>query len=422
MHYTKKTLANGMRVLTVPMKDTKSLTLLVLFGTGSKYETKEHNGISHFLEHLFFKGTKSRPRAGEVNRALDDIGAEHNAFTSKELTGYWVKAASRHFSTALDIVSDILLEPLFKAEEIERERGVIFQEMSMYVDTPMRRIGEVFENLLYGDQPAGWETIGTAEALSRLGRSDFLRYWRSQYVGSNAVVIVAGSIKEREAGEAIADVFSHIKKGRAEEKKKAKEAQKSPAAKIEYKDTDQTHVIVGARGYTMYDEERFAASLLATILGGKTSSRLWQEIRERHGLAYALHAESENYTDTGYLAVYAGVPHQKLKEVVRRIAAAFKKVREGGVSQSELKRAKDFYRGHFAIGLESSDEVASFFSTQELFRKCCMTPDELLQKIDAVRVDDIEKVAHEMFRPEKVNVAVIGPHRNELELASQLVV
>ena len=415
MEHTKITLKNGMRVITVPMHDTKSLTLLVLFGTGSKYEIKRTMGVSHFLEHMFFKGTKHRPKPGQVHQELDDVGAEHNAFTGKELTGYWVKVDSQRFALALDIVSDILLEPLFKEEEIKKERGVIMQEMSMYLDTPMRRVHEVFETLLYGDQPAGWETVGTTETLAGLKRKDFLTYWQDQYVGSNAVVALAGNFKEAHALAALEEKFSRIKKGKARQKLVVKEAQRSPAVRVEYKDTDQSHLVMGVRGYDMFHKDRYAATLLATILGGKTSSRLFQEIREKYGLAYALSANSETYTDSGYLSVYAGVPHAKLKEVVERIARAFKKIRINGVSGKELTQAKDFYRGHFAIGLESSDEVASFFGGQELFYKKVVQPEEVLAKIAAVTEADITRVAKYMFHPNFLNLVVIGPHKNEPE-------
>ncbi len=412
MQHSKTTLPNGMRVITVPMHDTKSLTLLVLFGTGSKYETRSTSGISHFLEHLFFKGTKRRPRPGQVHQELDDVGAEHNAFTSKELTGYWVKVDSRRFDLALDIVSDILLDPLFDAKEIEKERGVILQEMSMYMDSPMRRVHEVFESLLYGDQPAGWETIGTKEIISSLKRTDFAKYRESQYVGSNAVVIVAGNFVEDTASKRIHQVFSKIKKGSPKPKLKVREAQKNSQVSIEYKDTDQSHVVIGVRGYTMFDEDRYAASLLATILGGKTSSRLFREIREKRGLAYALMADAEHYTDSGYLSVYVGTPHDKLKEVVRRVVEAFGKIRDEGVSERELARAKDFYRGHLAIGLESSDEVASFFGTQELFKKTLMAPEAVMERIQAVTTKDLQRATDFMFRLEKLNVAIIGPHKD----------
>lgn len=420
MQYTETTLKNGMRVVTVPMKDTNSLTLLVLFGTGSKYETKEQSGVSHFLEHLFFKGTTSRPKAGQINQALDDIGAEHNAFTSKEMTGYWVKAASHHFGTALDIVSDILLEPLFKEEEIKKERGVIFQEMSMYRDDPRRRIHDVFEELLYGDQPAGWDIIGTRKTLSNLTRKDILAYRKNHYRGSNAVVIIAGNIDEHKAIADITKAFRPLTNGTAGAKQKVHERQLKPAVRIEYKDTDQTHVVLGVRAYDMYDEKRYAMRMLAIILGGKTSSRLWHDIREKRGLAYTVSASSEHATDTGYLSVYAGVPHEKTKEVIQRIVAALRVMRVKGVSRQELARAKDFYRGQFAIGLESSDELASFFGEQELFYNNIKTPDEVLERIDRVREADILAVAREMFVPQGLNVAIIGPHREPLEFEALL--
>ncbi|TSC70457.1 MAG: hypothetical protein G01um101470_829, partial [Parcubacteria group bacterium Gr01-1014_70] len=355
MHHTKITLENGMRAITVPMKDTKSLTLLALFGTGSRFETKKTNGVSHFLEHLFFKGTKSRPRPGDISQALDDVGAEHNAFTAKEYTGYWVKAASHHFPLALDIVSDILLEPLFKEEEIEKERGVIFQEMNMYLDTPRRYVHDIFESLLYGDEPLGWEIIGTSGSLQGLSRENILTYRKSQYIGSNAVLVVAGAFQEEDALRRVEQAFVRLPSGTAKSCPPFRESKKrlSPV-RLEYKKTDQTHLMVGARGFGMFDDRRYAATLLATALGGKTSSRLFQEIREKRGLAYTVSAITEQFLDTGYFSVYAGVPHQKTKEVVRRIRDEFHNVCTTGITLRELQQAKDFWRGQFAISLESS--------------------------------------------------------------------
>jgi len=392
------------------MKDTKSLTLLVLFGTGSKYEAKRINGVSHFLEHLFFKGTVSRPEPGDISRVLDDVGAEHNAFTSKEVTGYWVKTASKQFPLALDIVSDILLEPLFNTDEIEKERGVIFQEMNMYLDTPRQHIHDLFEGLLYGDQPAGWDIIGTKESLNSLVRKDIVNYRKNYYVGSNAIVVVAGNIDEHTAVQQIKKAFSSLPAGMPKKKKPVREGQKTPAVQIMRKKTDQTHMIVGARAYGMYDEERYATSLLASILGGKASSRLYMDIRERLGLAYTIGAGTQTYTDSGYVSVYAGVPHEKAKEVVRRIRDAFRVAEKEGVTPDEVRRAKDFYRGHFAISLESSDEVASFFAEQELFYGRVQTPEEVMARIERVTERDINAVATHIFHPRNLNAVLIGPH------------
>src|SRR3989338_7054921 len=416
MHHTKNTLKNGMRVITVPMKDTKSLTLLVLFGTGSRYETKKTNGVSHFLEHLFFKGTKSRPRPGEVSQMLDDVGAKHNAFTSKEYTGYWVKAASRHFPLALDIVSDILLEPLFKEEEIEKERGVIFQEMHMYLDTPRRYVHNLFESLVYGDDPLGWEIIGTSDSLKRLSRDDILDYRKSHYVGSNAVLVVAGAFREEDTLRRVEKVFERLSAGTAKSCAPFQAIKKDAScAHLEYKKSDQTHVVLGARSnFSMFHQGRYAAALLATILGGKTSSRLFQEIREKRGLAYTVSAMTEQFLDSGYFSVYAGVPHGKTKEVVRRIRDEFWRAGESGISSRELRQAKDFWRGQFAISLESSDEVASFYGTHELFYKDVVSPEEVMEKIEHVTREEGTSVDQEIFQKQSVCLALIGPHRDDM--------
>ena len=421
MKHTKTTLPNGMRIITVPMKDTKSLTLLALFGTGSRYENKQTNGVSHFLEHLFFKGTKRRPRAGAVSQALDDIGAEHNAFTAKEYTGYWVKSAAPTFSLVLDIVADILLEPLFKAEEIEKERGVIFQELSMYVDDPRRHVHSLFESFLYGDHPMGWEIIGTPESLRGIKREDILSYRKSHYVGSNAVLAVAGAFEENTAFSRIESAFMRLAVGvpMAHMAFSKKEKNRS-RAEVEYKKTDQTHIVMGCHGYHMFDDKRFAVTLLATILGGKTSSRLFQEIREKRGLAYTVSAGAEQFKDTGYFSVYAGVPHGKAKEVVKRIRAELYKITKRGVPESELKRAKDFWRGQFAIGLESSDEVASFYGGRELFYGTIITPEEVMARISQVSREDIAEAAKELFKPESLYLTLIGPHKRPLEFESLL--
>ncbi len=423
MHHTKTTLKNGMRIITAPMKDTKSLTLLVLFGTGSRYETKRINGVSHFLEHLFFKGTKTRPKAGQVSQALDDIGAEHNAFTAKEYTGYWVKAASRQFPLALEIVSDILLEPLFKAEEIEKERGVIFQELSMYLDSPRRHVHDVFEALMYGDTPMGWEIIGTPESLRGLHREDILAYRKSHYVGSNAVLVVAGNVGEDNAISRASRAFARFPAGAAKRQaasKKENGSARRPAVHLEFKKTDQTHLVMGTAACGMFDDQRYAVHLLATILGGKTSSRLFEEIREKRGLAYTVAAMAEQFTDTGYFSVYAGVPHGKTKEVVRRIAAELKKMRVRGVTSRELQRAKDYWRGQFAISLESSDEAASFYGSHELFYGSVISPEEVMARIDAVNVAEVEKAAEDMFQPGFLRLAIIGPHRANMEFEELL--
>lgn len=396
----------------MPMSSTEAVTLLVLFGTGSKYETKRINGISHFLEHLFFKGTKHRPSPGEVNKALDRMGAEHNAFTSKEVTGYWVKAAAKHLDSAIDIVSDILTEPLFKKEEIEKERGVILQEISMYEDWPQRKIGDAFESLLYGDQPAGWEITGTPAIIKTIQRSDILKYRNEHYLAPNAIVSVAGNINQKEVFKKIGKAFKKIPRGASKTKQRVKEKQFQPRVNLIFKESDQTHLIFGFRGLNMYDENRYALNLLGVILGGNMSSRLFMEIREKLGLAYYVGAAGEQYTDSGYLAAKAGVPHGKLETVINKIIEIVKDLRERGVSEEEVRFAKDYIRGMMALSFESSDEVATFCAEQELFHKKVLTPEEIFKKIESVSKNDIMKVVKNVFMPRKSNLAVIGPHRD----------
>lgn len=414
MHFKKTTFKNGLRVITAPMKDTNTVTVIVAVAAGSKYETKRINGLSHFLEHMFFKGTKKRPKTKDIAEALDAVGGEFNAYTSQESTAYYAKVDKEHIDLAVDVVSDIFLNSKIDAKEIEKERGVILQEINMYEDNPMLAVGEEFEHLLYGDQPAGWKVIGTKENIARVGRKDFVGYMRKFYNGKNTVVCVAGNLEDRgEAGviREIGKVFSKMRKGAVNGKVKTTEKQKKPELKIKRKKTDQTHLILGFRGYDMFHKDRFALAILANILGGMMSSRLFLSVRERLGLAYYVRASSEEYSDCGYFCVNAGVDTErtKIEKTVKTIVAEIKKARRNGVSGKELQKAKDNLRGKLALSLESSDEVASFLAGQELGRREIKKPEEILRKIDKVKKSDILRVARDVFRNEKLNLALIGP-------------
>lgn len=410
--YFKKMLSNGLRVVVIPMPSTEAVTLSVFIGTGSKYEAKKINGISHFLEHLFFKGSAKRPNPGDVLRELDRIGAQHNAATSKEFTVYWAKTASGHFDVALDVISDILLNPLFKAEEIDKERGVISQEINMYEDMPMRKVGDLWEKVLYGNQPAGCSIAGTHQIIKNMSRSEIIRYRDSQYVASNTVAVVAGKISAQDAFRKVASALSGFKTGRAKGKTPVKENQVSPRMQVEHKKTDQTHFILGfSNGYDMYNERRHAADLLGVILGGTSSSRFWHEIREKRGLAYYVRSESEHYTDSGYFAGSAGVPNDALEEAMRVMLDEFKDIVKNGPSEDEVQFAKDNLRGSLALSFESSDEIAGFYGERELFHKKLVTPEEMFKHIEKVSRGDIMNVAREIIKPKNLNLAVIGPHK-----------
>lgn len=414
MHFKKTTFKNGLRLITAPMKDTNTVTVIVAVAAGSKYETKNLNGLSHFLEHMFFKGTKKRPKTKDIAGALDAVGGEYNAFTSQESTAYFAKVDSRHLDLALDVVSDIYLNSKMEEREIEKERGVILQEINMYEDTPMLLVQEDFEHLLYGDQPAGWRIIGTKENIARVGRKDFINHRKKFYNASNTVVCLAGNFGSKgESGiiRVIRETFGRMRKGSENKKQKTIEIQARPQLKIRHKKTDQTHLVVGFRGYDMFNKNRFALALLGNILGGTMSSRLFLSVRERLGLAYYVSASSEEYSDCGYFSVRAGVDTdtRKIEKTVKVIITEIRKMREKGVSKQELHRAKENFRGKLAMSLESSDEVASFLAGQELARREIKMPEQILAEIDKVRRSDILKVGREIFVGNKLNLALIGP-------------
>jgi len=412
--FKKYTSSSGLRIILAPMEGSQSVTVLVLVGTGSKYETKEINGISHFLEHMFFKGTKKRPTNLDISSVLDSVGGTYNAFTDKENTGYWAKVDAKHLNLALDWVSDIFLNSKLESEEIEREKGVIIEELNMYLDTPMMYVNDIWEKLLYGEQPAGWLIAGEKEIIKSLGKADFLRYKENQYVAKNTIVVVTGNHKEiASAKPKIEKYFSGIKKGNFKNKLKVLEKQIKPGLAIYFKETDQAHLILGCRGYSIFHKDRYVSSLLGIILGGYMSSRLWHEVRERRGLAYYVRALGVTYTDTGYLAANAGVDNNRIEQAIEVILSELKKVKEQKIPEAEIKKAKDHIRGATLLALESSDEVASFVGVQEVLKKEILTPEQFFAKIDAVSATDLQRVARDIFQPAKLNLALIGPFKEK---------
>ena len=414
MHkHTKETWPNGLRAIYVPMKGTQTVTILVLVGTGSRYETKNINGISHFLEHMFFKGTKKRPGKSDIAHELDAVGAAYNAFTDKELTGYWVKTDSKHTDLAFDVVSDIFLNSTIPAEEIEKERGVIIGEIDMYEDTPTRKVGDLFEELLYGDQPAGWDIAGRKEVIRSLKREDFIDYLSKHYKSENVVICIAGNITLAKAKSKVKKYFKTITKGKSEKPAPCKESQSSPEIKLSYKKTDQTHIIIGTRAYNLFDPRRWALGLLGTILGGGMSSRLFIRIRDELGLGYYIRAGSSLSTDHGYFEVSAGVDTKRVYEAVEAIMAELRKVRKDGITEKELRKAKDFIRGGTLLSLESSDEMASFFGLQELMMNEILTVEQKFSMMEKVKAEDIKAVANDIFQNNKLNLAIISPLKDK---------
>lgn len=430
MKYTEKRLDNGLRLLSIPMGGTQTATILVLVGTGSKYESRELSGLSHFLEHMFFKGTKSRPTALKLSSELDSLGAEYNAFTSREFTGYWIKVAYQKLDQAMDIVSDMVSNSKFAAAEIERERGVIIEEFNMYQDNPNFLIDDIFEECLYGDQPAGWDTIGTKKNIQSFQRNDFVQYFDAQYAPHNTVVAVAGRIgDEKKLVSRVQHYFGQgafAKRGKDfREKLVTEEKQIKPEIKVKYKKTDQVHLALGVRAYPYYHPDGDIAKILAIILGGSMSSRLFISLRERKGLAYSVRTSTESYTDAGYLYTRAGVPVARAEEAVDIIMSEYRRMIKTLVPEQELQRAMDLVQGWTTIQMEASDDQAVWYAKQAVMRdtiarsdskaakqSAIVTPDNYLKTLCRISPADLRRVAREIFRPERLNLAMIGPMKD----------
>ncbi len=411
--YRKTTLKNGLRIITVPIRGTQTITLLILVATGSKYEKKEINGISHLLEHMAFRGTKKRPQTLDIAKELDRVGGLYNAFTGKEFMGFWVKVDSKHFDLAADVLSDMIFNSLFKEKEIGKEKKAIVEEINMYLDTPQSYVLELWEKLLYREQPAGWMIAGQKEKVKRISRKNILDYFRKQFSAENTVISLAGNFKNREAVSKIKKFFEKAKKTKTLAKKPVIERQKSPQILLQTKETDQTHLTLGVRAYNIFKPERYPLAVLSNLLGGIMSSRLFIEIREKRGMAYYIKTIHENYSDTGYLVTHAGIDNKRTEEAIKIILKEYKNLKEKKVPKEELQKAKDNIKGHLYLGLETSDAWASYLGVQEILKRKISTPAQECKMIDKVSQDDILKVARDIFQPKKLNLALIGPFKDK---------
>lgn len=406
---------SGLRLVVIPMESTRTATVLVMVSTGSKYETKNINGISHFLEHMMFKGTEKRPGTLDIARELDSIGAEYNAFTGKEYTGYYAKASVKKIDTVLDVIFDIFLNSKLNSKEIDVERGVIIEELNMYRDMPQRYVGDLFERLLYGDQPAGWDIGGEKETILKLKREEFLNYFNTHYIASKTIVAIAGNVNPETMKEKVELYFKNIRVGDKFSKQAVVEQQNEPQVLIHNKKTDQTHFILGVRAYDKFNDRKYPLGVLSVVLGGGMSSRLFSEIREKRGLAYYIGAGGESYTDSGFFMVKAGVNNQKTKEAIKVVMDELRKVKIEGITPDELQRAKDQAEGSMALGLEHSDAVAETYAESLIFHDKILTPEEEIDKIKKVTLDQVAGVASDIFDNSKLNLSLIGPFEREDE-------
>ena len=418
--FKKSILKNGLRIVLVPMKNSMATTFLVLVEAGSKYENKEINGISHFLEHMCFKGTKKRPSALVISSEMESLGAVYNAFTGQEVTGYYAKVSPDKIDNALDIISDMYMNPLLEEKEIQKEKGVIIEEINMYEDLPMRKVHENFMRLVYGDQPAGWAIAGKKEVVLAVNREKMASYRKKHYVPEATTIVVAGAFPEKVMLKKLDKIFGSLSRSNKIGKEKVIELQNKPKVNLETKQSDQTHLVLGFRAFGMFDERKYILSVLCDILGGGMSSRLFQKIREGLGAAYYINCGSQLFTDHGIMAISAGVDNKKINIVIKAILDELNKIKNNSVSKKELDKSKNHICGSMMIGLETSDSLAEFYGEQELFKEKILDPEQVIKKIKAVKASDIKALAKEIIQNNKLNLAIIGPFQNTSEFENEL--
>jgi predicted Zn-dependent peptidase len=416
MKFEKFTLKNGLRILVTSMPDLPSATVAIWAGVGSRYEMRSRAGIAHFFEHITFKGSKKRPSAKAVSEAVDSFGGEFNAWTDKEMTSFFIKAPTKRLSDAVDILADMTLNPLIKPEDIEREKGVIKAEIDMYQDTPLRKIYDLFESQVFKGDELAMETIGSKETVDKVSREDFLTYMNNFYYPKNMLVTVAGGVNPKKVKSLIEKYFGSFEKKGKEFKKPYGGKQTKPRFILKYKKTDQAHLIVGYRGEKYGNKDRYAEEVVQAILGGGMSSRMFTEVREKRGLAYAVKTFIFSYREAGSFLTYAGVEPAKAEEAIKTILNEFHKltsIGEADISEKEFRKAKEYLKGQFALSLEDTSEVNSFYGFDEILGGKTRTPEEVMREIDKVKLEDIIRVAKRYFRKDRLNMAVIGPYRED---------
>ena len=421
------TLENGLKVVFVDTDAFPTLTTILLVGAGSRYENKINNGVAHFFEHMAFKGSKKYPNSHVIAAEVEGAGGIFNAFTNKDHTGYWIKATSQHFERMTDVISDMVLNSYLLPEEIEREKGVIVEELNLYNDTPYQKVNDIFETLLYDGNPLGLEIGGHRDTVTKFTRKTFTDYMDSLYHPNNAVFVVAGGISSTKMSnktmlDLISEKFKGWKKGEKIDYKKVVENQKKPNMIIKYKKTEQSHFCLGFRSVSRENEKKYALAILSAILGGGMSTRLFKEVRERRGLCYYISTTRSLYNDVGSMYTRAGVTIdlEKTKTAIEVILKEHKKILDKDIKKEELVRAKEIIKGRFLLDLEDSFEVANYFGEKLLIEGKITQPNDDISKIEKVTIDEVYQIAKETFKPENLNLALIGPVKEKEQIESLL--
>jgi len=411
-------LQNNLTILQAPIEGANSVTVLVMVPVGSRYETGKTSGAAHFLEHMMFKGTKKRPKAMDISRTLDSVGAEFNAFTSKEYTGYYVKVSKNFAERAVDLLSDMLFESKLASEDFERERGVIIEEIRMYEDTPMRHVYDLADESMFPGQRLGRNIAGSEESVGKMKLTDLREFWGRHYQPDNMVMVVSG------ATDGFIDVVNKYFGDRKNGKECSRDFQKIKKVSkrtpiLQTKETDQAHVILSFPSLPYNRLGESSTNLLRTILGGTMSSRLFTEVREKRGLAYAVSANVDRYRDTGNFQIYAGLDRTRLQEALKVIANEVKKITTKGITKQELKEAKSNVRGRMTLKMEDTTELAAWYARGHLFYPDAWEPEKYLRRVESRTVEQVNKIAKQILQVDQMGVACIGPYE-EVEFGSML--
>lgn len=415
----EKIMKNGSRLIVVPDMQSPSVMCAVLVSAGSAYETKKQNGISHFLEHLCFKGTLKRPRAIDIASELEGMGAHYNAFTDREVTGYYAKAAAEQKERIIEVIVDLYLNPTLQEAELEKEKGVIIEEINMYEDQPRSKVAQECNRLLYGDQPAGWDIAGTKENIRAISRSDVIKYREAFYHAKATTIILTGAITQKEAQRITQKMFQKIKHKKKQLPQKVKENKQKKIALIQ-RPLDQTHIVLGAKAMTARDSSQFILALAADILGGGMSSRLFQSVREELGIAYYVGSSTMLFGTHGYITISAGLSNEKAQKGIAEIKKQIIKLIRDGVSPQELARAKEHYIGSLLLSLETAGNVGLFYGEQLTSMGKAFTPKQIIDFVRSVTIKDVNRLSKQMLSPDQWSCALIGPHKNEKKFSDIL--
>ncbi len=418
--FRRTTLDNGLRIVSETMPATRSVAVSLYVGAGSRYEKPEEAGISHLLEHLVFKGTEKRPTPQEISELIDGVGGVMNAGTDRELTVYYAKVARPHFERAADVLTDMLRNPLIAADELEKERKVVIEELASIADSPAQLVDVLLDATMWPDQPLGRDVAGSEASVSELTRESTLDYLRRQYVPNNMVVAVAGAIEHDEVVKFIDSALGDWKRGVPSSWFPAVNGQDAARVAVMYKRTEQAHIEIAVHALSNQDPDRFSLDLISVILGEGMSSRLFMELREKRAICYDVHSYASHYLDTGSFAVYAGVDPKKTVEATQALIEELAKMRADGINEDELRKAKELSKGRLLLRMEDTRSVSGWLGGQEMLNGAIRTPDEVVDLIEAVTVDDVKRVARKLLDETQMTMALVGPFRSDRQFARLL--